>query len=95
MSQPVHREPVSFLVFSGALRTDSLNTILAALAAATIRAKGGQVDLASMADFDCPFYNQDEASKFYPCVKTAWVEFLGEQVDLHVDRVQTAGAVGR
>lgn len=224
MSQPVHREPVSFLVFSAALRTDSLNTILAALAAGTIRAKGGEVDLASMADFDCPSYNQDvqigqgfpagaqefrrrleacdgfvicspeyngsmpgvlknsidwasrfnpqlfnernalllsaspsmvggnrglwalriplehlgarvypdmfslaqahlafnadgsikdpqlqkrleddvanfmdlvEASKFYPCVKTAWVEFLGEQVDLHVDRVQTAGAIGR
>ncbi len=224
MSQPVHREPVSFLVFSAALRTDSLNTILAALAAGTIREKGGEVDLASMADFDCPSYNQDvqagqgfpagaqefrrrleacdgfvicspeyngsmpgvlknsidwasrfnpqpfnernalllsaspsmvggnrglwalriplehlgarvypdmfslaqahlafnadgsikdpqlqkrlkddvanfmdlvEASKFYPCVKTAWVEFLGERVDLHVDRVQTAGAIGR
>jgi chromate reductase, NAD(P)H dehydrogenase (quinone) len=226
MSQPVHREPVSvsFLVFSAALRTDSLNTILAALAASTIRAKGGEVDLASMADFDCPSYNQDvqagqgfpagaqefrrrleacdgfvicspeyngsmpgalknsidwasrfnpqpfnernalllsaspsmvggnrglwalriplehlgtrvypdmfslaqahlafnadgtikdpqlqkrleddvanfmdlvEASKLYPCVKTAWVEFLGEHVDRHVDRVQTAGASGR
>jgi chromate reductase, NAD(P)H dehydrogenase (quinone) len=224
MSQPVHREPVSFLVFSAALRTDSLNTILAALAARTIRAKGVEVDLASMADFDCPSYNQDvqagqgfpagaqefrrrleacdgfvicspeyngsmpgvlknsidwasrfnpqpfnernalllsaspsmvggnrglwalriplehlgtrvypdmfslaqahlafnadgtikdpqlqkrleddvanfmdlvEASKFYPCVKTAWVEFLGEHVDLYVDRVQTAGASGR
>ena len=33
-----------------------------------------------------------EASKLYPCVKKASVEFLGERVDRHADRVQTAGA---
>lgn len=36
-----------------------MNTRLAALAAAVIEANGGQVDLASMADFDCPSYNAD------------------------------------
>src|SRR5262245_19707268 len=59
MSQPVHRGQLRFLVFSASLRSDSLNTDLATLAAMTIRAKGGDVDLASMADFDCPSYNQD------------------------------------
>jgi NAD(P)H-dependent FMN reductase len=224
MSQSMHREPVRFLVFSASLRRDSLNTHLAALVAKTIRANGGEVDLASMADFDCPSYNQDvqagqgfpagalefrrrleacdgfvisspeynasmpgvlknsidwvsrfnpqpfnerhalllsaspsmvggnrglwslriplehlgarvypdmfslaqahlaldadghikdsqlhqrfegnvanfmdlvEASKHYPCIKRAWVEYLGERVDPRVDRVQTAGTGGR
>ena len=221
MNQPLHRGQLRFLVFSASLRSDSLNTDLATLAAITIRPKGGDVDLASMADFDCPSYNQDvqlgqgfpevaqefrrrleacdgfvisspeyngsmpgvlknsidwvsrfnpqpfnerhalllsaspsmvggnrglwslriplehlgtrvypdmfslaqahlvlkadgsihdlqlqqrfednvanfmelvEASKLYPCVKRAWVEFLGERVDPHADQVQTAGA---
>jgi chromate reductase len=224
MSQSVHREPVRFLVFSASLRRGSLNTQLAALAAKTICAHGGEVDLASMADFDCSSYNQDvqagqgfpagamefrrrleacdgfvisspeynaslpgvlknsidwvsrftpqpfnerhalllsaspsmvggnrglwslriplehlgarvypdmfslaqahlaldaagtikdpqlqqrfegnvanfmnlvEASKHYPCIKRAWIEYLGERVDPGVDRVQTAGAGGR
>ena len=59
MNQPLHRGQLRFLVFSASLRSDSLNTDLATLAAITIRAKGGDVDLASMADFDCPSYNQD------------------------------------
>jgi NAD(P)H-dependent FMN reductase len=67
MSQSVHRELVRFLVFSASLRRDSLNTQLAALAATTIRANGGEVDLASMADFDCPSYNQDvQAEQSFP-----------------------------
>ena len=53
------REPVSFLVFSSSLREGSLNTRLAALAAVAIETNGGQVELASMADFDCPSYNAD------------------------------------
>lgn len=28
-----------------------------------------------------------EASTHYPCVKRAWVEFLGEQPDPAIDRV--------
>lgn len=55
----ISREPVRFLVFSASLRTDSLNTRLAGLAAATIGANGGDVDFASMQDFDCPSYDGD------------------------------------
>ena len=33
------------------------------------------------------FMDLVEASKHYPCVKRAWVEFLGEQPDPAVDRV--------
>lgn len=53
------RQPVRFLVFSASLRAASLNTQLAALTAATIRRQGGVVDLAGMADFDVPSYDQD------------------------------------
>ncbi len=62
------REPVHFLVFSASLRADSLNTCLARLAASTIEQHGGTVDLASMADFDAPSYDQDtqDADGFPP-----------------------------
>ena len=53
------REPVRFLVFSASLRRGSLNSQLAELAAACISANGGQVDVASMRDFDAPSYDQD------------------------------------
>jgi NAD(P)H-dependent FMN reductase len=53
------REPVRYLVFSASLRAGSLNTQLASLAATTIEANGGDVDLASMSDFDAPSYNAD------------------------------------
>ncbi len=55
---PSH-EPVRYLVFSASLRAGSLNTQLARLAATTIEANGGDVDLASMSDFDAPSYNAD------------------------------------
>lgn len=48
-----------FLVFSASLRSGSFNTKLAALAARAINANGGQVDLATMAEFDAPSFNQD------------------------------------
>ncbi len=53
------RQPVSLLVFSASLRERSLNTRLATLAASVIDDNGGEVDLASMAEFDCPSYNGD------------------------------------
>ena len=34
------------------------------------------------------FLDLVEASTHYPCVKRAWVEFLGESPDPHVDRVE-------
>lgn len=52
-------EPVRFLVFSASLRSGSLNTRLAQLAAVTIQANGGAVDLASMRDFDARSYDAD------------------------------------
>src|SRR5688572_8102430 len=52
--------PVRYLVFSGSLREDSLNTRLAHLAAETIDARGGDVDEASMRDFDSPSYDADD-----------------------------------
>jgi chromate reductase, NAD(P)H dehydrogenase (quinone) len=50
---------VRYLVFSSSLRRGSLNTQLARLAAATIEVSGGDVELATMADFDCPAFNAD------------------------------------
>ena len=34
------------------------------------------------------FMDLVEASKNYPCVKRAWVEYLGEHIDPAVDRVE-------
>jgi chromate reductase len=53
------REPVSFLVFSAALRAESLNSGLARLAVEVIEAQGGTVDHATMRDFDVPSYDSD------------------------------------
>jgi chromate reductase, NAD(P)H dehydrogenase (quinone) len=60
--EPIHgrpREQVRFLVFSASLREQSLNTRLARLAAECIDSHGGEVDLASMRDFDSPSYDGD------------------------------------
>jgi chromate reductase len=35
------------------------------------------------------FLDLVEASKHYPCIKRAWVEFLGEHPDPAIDRVET------
>ena len=51
--------PMRFLLFSASLRKGSLNTTLINLAAEIIEKNGGQVDLASMSEFDGPSYNQD------------------------------------
>ncbi len=58
-ASPSDREPVRFLVFSASLRTDSINTMLAGLAASAIESHGGLVDQRTMSEFDCPSYNQD------------------------------------
>lgn len=56
------RRTVRFLVFSASLRGGSLNTRLADLAAACLKAHGGTVDRAFMHEFDCPSYNFDVQS---------------------------------
>ena len=66
-SDAQRREPVRFLVFSASCREGSLNTRLATLAASTIEAQGGIVDLASMRDFHVPAYEADrERSDGFP-----------------------------
>jgi NAD(P)H-dependent FMN reductase len=60
------REPVRYLVFSASLRAGSLNTRLAHLAGETITALGGEVDMASMRDFDAPSYDADLQSDGFP-----------------------------
>ena len=67
MSDVRPREPVHFLVFSASLRAESLNSRLARLAADTLQAQGGDVDLASMEEFDTPSFDGDrEASDGFP-----------------------------
>src|SRR5271167_1948353 len=72
MSTPRPREPVRLLVFSASLRRESINTRLAQLAAVTIEANGGEVDLASMRGFDTPSYDADvqDSTGFPPGAET-------------------------
>ena len=61
------RQPVRFLVFAATLRAGAWNQRLAELAADTIAANGGTVDLASMSEFDAASYNVDvQASEGFP-----------------------------
>jgi NAD(P)H-dependent FMN reductase len=53
------RRPVRVLIFAASLRRGSLNDRLASLAATVAAEKGGVVDRATMADFDCPSYDHD------------------------------------
>ena len=53
------RELVRFLVFSASLRAEALNTRLAQLAVTVLEAQGGEVDRASMREFDVPSYDHD------------------------------------
>lgn len=71
------REPVRFLVFSASLRRGSLNSQPA--------------DEQLQQRFDTNlinFMDQVEASTHYPCVKRAWVEYLGEHQEPVLDRVE-------
>ena len=47
------------LVLGASLSSTSLNNRLAAFAAGLITKNGGKSDLATIADFDCPFYDHD------------------------------------
>jgi hypothetical protein len=63
MSEPtlgtVSKPKLNVLVFGAALRADSLNRKLAALAARVVEQYGATVDHASMHDFDVPAYDGD------------------------------------
>jgi NAD(P)H-dependent FMN reductase len=56
------RRPVRVLIFAASLRRTSLNDRLATLAASVAEERGGVVDRATMADFDCPSYDGDMES---------------------------------
>lgn len=58
MANPSSRD-VRFLVLGASLGSKSLNNRLAALAATTVRSRGGSVDEARIAEFDAPFYDSD------------------------------------
>jgi chromate reductase, NAD(P)H dehydrogenase (quinone) len=60
---PANAGVVRYLVFSASLRNGSLNTRLVRLAANVIRERGGEVDLASMAEFDTPSFDQDDQAE--------------------------------
>jgi NAD(P)H-dependent FMN reductase len=57
------REPLTILIFSGSLRTDSLNTRLVMLAIKILERHGVRVNNADMHEFDCPSFNQDLEAK--------------------------------
>lgn len=57
---------VSFLVLAASLRGDSLNVHQAHLAARVITANGGDVDLATMAEFDVPSIKADLEDEHEP-----------------------------
>jgi NAD(P)H-dependent FMN reductase len=63
LQQKKQNEPLRFLVFSASLRTDSLNTRLAKLAALTIEKNGGTVDFADMKEFESSSFNNDVEQK--------------------------------
>ncbi len=75
----MNRQPVSILVFGGALRTDSLNDRLATLAAEAAKGIGVTVNSATMKEFDCPSYDGDvEQSTGVPAGAQAFAKRLNE-----------------
>ena len=63
-TQPRNSRPqLRILVFSAALRAESLNTKLAKLVASHLQKQGVAVDLASMSALDCPSYDGDRETR--------------------------------
>jgi chromate reductase, NAD(P)H dehydrogenase (quinone) len=74
---PAAHGPLKVLVFSASLREGSLNDRLASLAARVVERSGAHVDRASMADFDCPSYDQDvEVESGMPAPATEFCQRL-------------------
>ncbi|MGW1378858.1 NADPH-dependent FMN reductase [Streptomyces sp. NPDC002446] len=59
MTTEVQPGPLRLLVLGAALRAESTNARLAALAARILAAAGAEVDLASMREFEMPLYDGD------------------------------------
>jgi chromate reductase len=62
------RREVRFLVLGASLGSRSLNNRLAELAARVVEQKGGVAERATIADFDCPFYDSDLEAETGPPV---------------------------
>lgn len=73
--------PPRILVFSGSIRTGSLNTKLAAAAAKEIALAGAEVSLISLVDYEMPIYNGDDESKNGPPenARKLYQQFLGHE----------------
>jgi len=63
---PDQLRDVRALVLGASHSSKSLNNRLAALTARLVEEKGGTADLATVADFDCPFYDADIDSETGP-----------------------------
>src|SRR5687767_6634437 len=75
MATPVR--DLRVLVLGASISSASLNNRLAALAAKLVEEKGGKIDVRSMRDFDCPFYDADlEADTGVPLGARAFSERL-------------------
>lgn len=71
------REPVRILVLSASLRSESLNSRLADLAAEVVGAHEGTVDQGSMRDFDGPSFDADfETAEGHPSGPRAFQDRL-------------------
>ncbi len=64
MDQQKANQKMRFLLFSASLREFSLNSSLIKLAAKLIEKNNGDVDLATMNEFDCPSFDQDLEANF-------------------------------
>ncbi|HYZ36610.1 MAG TPA: hypothetical protein VE673_07770, partial [Pseudonocardiaceae bacterium] len=55
--------------------------------------ESGQIASAQLSDFFANtiigFMDLAEASKHYPCMKTAWIEYLGERLQPETTRIDT------
>jgi chromate reductase, NAD(P)H dehydrogenase (quinone) len=70
--------PDRFLVLAATLRKDSLHARMAALAGAAIESNGGEVDLATMHDFDAPSYDADrQTNDGFPAGAEAFRDRVG------------------
>lgn len=76
-----NRRPINLLVFGASLRRGSFNDRLATLAARCAERNGAAVDVGTMAEFDCPSFDQDvEQEDGMPAPAKAFCERL-ERVD--------------
>lgn len=80
MTSSTHSKTLNVLVFAASLRKESLNKKLATASCSLLRHRSRAATAASGRS-GC------RSAKHYPCIKRAWVEFLGEPPGEGADRV--------